>query len=85
MFWGAFSLEVKGPVHFYATETVVEKKAAQEDLQDINADYNAEAQLKHDEWKTENAKRAPFKQLKRVWKPESRPKERKKELKEDVN
>ena len=85
MFWGAFTANERGPYHFYATETVAEKTAAQEDLQDINADYNAEAQLCLDRWRAENARRSKSKQLKRPWKPEGKPKERRKGLKGGVD
>ena len=45
MFWGSFTANERGPYHFYATKTVAEKVAAQRILQDINIDYNVEAQL----------------------------------------
>ena len=85
MFWGCFSAEMRDPYHFYAGETKNEKEAAQENLQNINADYNAEAQIKINEWKTENARRSKSKQLKRPWKPKSRPKLKKKDLKGGVD
>ena len=40
--------ECKGPYHMWVEETTDEKKAAPEDLQEMNANYDLEAQLLHD-------------------------------------
>lgn len=85
MFWGAFTAELRGPHHFYATETADEKRNAQEDLYNMNADWHAEAQMLKNAWHAENARRPESKKLKAVWKPKAKPKERKKGLKGGVD
>ena len=66
MFWGAFTLEMRGSHHFYATETADEKKVAQKDLQNINVDWHVETQILEGAWNAENAKRFESKKLKRI-------------------
>ena len=38
MFWGAFSYDRKGPCHVWEAETSQEKKQAEKDLQERNAE-----------------------------------------------
>lgn len=85
MFWGCFSAEMRDFYHFYVGKTKNEKEVAQENLQNINVDYNVEAQIKIDEWKIENVKRSKSKQLKRLWKSKDRSKLKKKDLKGGID
>jgi hypothetical protein len=38
MFWGCFSYDHKGPCHIWEPETIAIKKAAEKDLEELNAE-----------------------------------------------
>lgn len=46
MFWGCFSYDKKGPCHIWRPETAAEKKAANQVLETLNADLEADARLR---------------------------------------
>ena len=54
MFWGSFSYNKKGPCFIWRPETAQEKKAAQKELDEINAELEAECKRK---WELETAMR----------------------------
>ena len=84
-FWACYTREFKGPCHFFARETNIEKKEADEILKQINSDYHAEAQLLANHFHAEEAKKPPSKRRKRVPKPDKELIERTKNLKGGID
>ena len=85
MFWGAFSAECRGPYHIWARETTDEKNAAQEDLKEMNVDYDIEAQILREQHHAEQQLKPKSRRRKTVPKPEGKRKQRRKGLKGGVD